>query len=187
MNDRDLQMDFTGDARSCQPTCDEQFPTFWEKHQNTLLIEHYIQYQQEELVQCVNELDLQFPGITDDKKTLLIDMLLDSRDVYFQHKFVVVKTRQKFHDKLQPNVESKKQSSSKSTLHFRENLAKLLTQLEDADSFQEMGDDDEMGSLFANLVIVMPKSDYVKLVTDARFLIFVTYLTKYSRPLEPLQ
>ena len=50
-----------------------------------------------------------------------------------------------------------------------------------------MGDDDEMGSLFVNPIILMPKSDYVKLVIDARFLNSVTDLTNYSCPLEPVQ
>ena len=50
-----------------------------------------------------------------------------------------------------------------------------------------MGDDDEMGSLFVNPIILMPKNDYVKLVTDARYLNSVTDLTNYSWPLEPVQ
>ena len=50
-----------------------------------------------------------------------------------------------------------------------------------------MGDDDEMGSLFVNPIILMPKHDYVKLVIDARFLNSVTDLTNYSWPLEPVQ
>ena len=50
-----------------------------------------------------------------------------------------------------------------------------------------MGDDDEMGSLFVNPIILMPKSDYVKLVVNARFLNSVTNLTNYSWPLEPVQ
>ena len=33
-----------------------------------------------------------------------------------------------------------------------------------------MGDDDEMGSLFVNPIILMPKNDYVKLVINARYL-----------------
>ena len=47
-----------------------------------------------------------------------------------------------------------------------------------------MGDDDKMGSLFVNPIILMPKSDYVKLLKDARFLNSVTDLTNYSWPLE---
>ena len=39
-----------------------------------------------------------------------------------------------------------------------------------------MGDDDEMGSLFVNPIILMPKNDYVKLVIDARYLNSVTDL-----------
>ena len=43
LNDKYLETDFTRDAKSCQPTCDEQFPTFWEKDYNNQLIEHYLQ------------------------------------------------------------------------------------------------------------------------------------------------
>ena len=50
-----------------------------------------------------------------------------------------------------------------------------------------MGDDDEMGSLFVNPIILMPKNDYVKLVIDARYLNSMTDLTNYSWPLEPVQ
>ena len=118
---------------------------------------------------------------------LLIDMLVDARDVYSQHKFDVGKTRQKFHVTLKPNVELKRQRPSKVPLHLKEKLEKLLTQLKDADIIREMGDDDEMGSLFVNPIILMPKNDYVKLVIDARYLNSVTDLTNYSWPLEPVQ
>ena len=57
LSDRDLETDFTGDAKPCQPTCDEQFPTFREKYYNNHLIEHYLQYQPKELVQYVKEFD----------------------------------------------------------------------------------------------------------------------------------
>ena len=187
LNDKDLETDFTRDAKSCQPTCDEQFPTFREKDYNIQLIEHYLQYQPKELVQYVKEFDFQFSDITDEEMTLLIDMLIDSRDVYSQHKFAVGKTRQKFHVTLKPNVELKRQRPSKVPLHLKEKLEKLLTQLKDADIIREMGDDDEMGSPFVNPIILMPKSNYVKLVIDARFLNSVTDLTNYSWPLEPVQ
>ena len=118
---------------------------------------------------------------------LLIDMIVDARDVYSQHKFDVGKTRQNFHVTLKPNIELKRQRPSKVLLHLKEKLEKLLTQLKDADIIREMGDDDEMGSLFVNPIILMPKNDYVKLVIDARYLNSVTDLTNYSRPLEPVQ
>ena len=187
LNDEDLETDFTRDAKSCQPTCDEQFPTFREKDYNNQLIEHYLQYQPKQIVQYVKEFDFQFSDITDEEMTLLIDMLNDSRDVYLQHNFHVGKTRQKFHVTLKPNVELKRQRPSKVPLHLKEKLEKLLTQLKDADINREMGDDDEMGSLFVNPIILMPRSDYVKLVIDARFLNSVTELTHYSWPLEHVQ
>ena len=187
LNDKDLETDFTRDAKSCQPTCDEQFPTFREKDYNNHLIEHYLQYQPKELVQYVKEFDFQFSDITDEEMTPLIDMLIDSKDVYSQHNFDAGKTLQKFHVTLKPNVELKRQRPSKVLLHLKEILAKLLTQLKDADFIREMRDDDEMGSLFLNPIILMPKSDYVKLVKDARFLNSVTDLTIYSWPLEPVQ
>ena len=118
---------------------------------------------------------------------LLIDMLVDARDVNSQHKFDVRKTRQKFSVTLKPNVELKRQRPSKVPLHLKEKLEKLLTQLKDADIFREMGDDDEMGSLFDNPITLRPKNDYMKLVVDARYLNSVTDLRKYSWPLKPVQ
>ena len=135
----------------------------------------------------MKEIEFQFSDITDEEMTLLIDMLIDSKDVYSHHKLDVGKTRQKFHVTLKPNVELKKQRPSKKPLHLKEKLEKLLTQLKDADNIREMGIDDEMGSLFVNPIILMPKNDYVKLVIHARFLNSVTDLTKYSWPLEPVQ
>ena len=184
LNDKDLETDFTRDANCCQTTCDEHFHTFREKDYNNQLIEHYLQYQPKELVK---EFDFQFPDITDEEMTLLIDMLIDSKDVYSQQKFDVGDTRQKFHVTLKPNVELKSQRLSKVPLHLKEKLEKLLYQLKNANIIREMGNNDEMGSLFVNPIILMPKSDYVELVIDARFLSSVTDLTNYSWPLETVQ
>ena len=80
------------------------------------------------------------------------------------------KTRQSFHVTLKPNIELKRQRPSKVPLHLREKLEKLLTQIKDADIIRELGDDDDMGSLFVNPIFLMPKNDYVKLVINARYL-----------------
>ena len=114
-------------------------------------------------------------------------MLVDARDVYSQHKFDVGKTRQRFHVTLKPNVELKRQRPIKVPLHLKEKLEKLLTQLRDADIIREMGDDDEMGSLFVNPIILLPKNDFVKIVIDASYLNSVTDPTNYSWPFEPVQ
>ena len=187
LENRESEIDFTKDSKSCQPTCDEQFPVLREKDHNNRLIDHYLQYQPKELRNYVKELVFQYSDITNEEVILLIDMLVDARDVYSQHNFDVGKTRQKFHVTLKPKVELERQRPSKVPLHLKQKLEKLLTQLKDADIIREMGDDDEMGSLFVNPIILMPKNDYVKLVIDARYLNSVTNLTNYSWPLEPVQ
>ena len=90
------------------------------------------------------------------------------------------KTRRKFHVTLKPKVDLKQQRPSKIPLHLKEKLEKLLTELEDADIIREMRDDDQMGSLVVNPIILMPKNDYVKLVIDTRCFDSMTDLTKSS-------
>ena len=187
LNKRESETDFTSDAKSSQPDCDEQFPVLRSKEQNEALIENYLQYQPKVLIQYVKQFDFQYSDITYNEMTLLIDMLIDSKDVYSLHKFDVGKTRQKFNVTLKPNVELKRQRARRVPLHLKDKLEKLLTQLKDADINGGMGDDDEMGSLFVDPIILMPKNDYVKLVIDARYLNTVTDLTNYSWPLEPVQ
>ena len=165
----------------------QTFSHLSEEDYNIQLVEHYLQYQPKQLVQYVKEFDFQFSDITDEEMTLLIDMLNDSKNVYLQHKFDVGKSRQKFHVTLKPNVDLKRQRPSKVPLRLKEKLEKLLTHLKDADIIRKMGNDDEVGSLFVNPIVLMPKRDYVELVIDARFLNSVTDLTNYSWPLEPVQ
>ena len=184
LNNTVLETYFTSDAKSCQPVCDNQFPILRPKQQNEALIEHY---RPKELIDYVKQFDFQHSNITDNEMTLLIDMLIDSKDVYALQKFDVGKTRQKFHVSLNPNGELKRQRSIKVPLHLKPKLEKLLTQPKDADIIREMGDDDEMGSLFVNSIILMPKNDYVKQFIDARYLNSVTDFTNYSWPLEPVQ
>ena len=92
LGNRELETDFTKDSKSFQPTCDEQFPVLREKDHNNRLIDHYLQYQLEELINYVKEFNFQYSDITDEEMILLFDMLVDARDVYSQHKFDVGKT-----------------------------------------------------------------------------------------------
>ena len=129
LNERELETDITSDAKSCQPVCDERFPVLRSKEQKEALIEHHIQYQPKELIDYVKQFDIQYSDITDNEMTLLIDMLIDSKDVHSLHKSDVGKTRQKLNVRLQPNVELKRQRASKVPLHLKDKLEKLLTQL----------------------------------------------------------
>ena len=182
-----METDFTSDARPCQQDCDERFLILRPKEQNEDLIEHYLQYQPKELIDYVEQFDFQYSDITDNEMTFLIDMLIDSKDVYSLHQSDVGKTRQKFHVTLKPNMELKLQRANKVPLHLKGKVEKLLTQLKEAGIVREMGDDYEMGSLFVNPIILMPKNDYFKLVIDARYLDSVTDVTNYFWPLEPVQ
>ena len=183
----DLETDLTKSSKSCQPTSDEQFPVFRERDHNKRLIHHYLQNQPKELINYVKKFDFQYSDIRDGEMVLLIDMSVDLRDVYSQHKLDVCKTRQSFYVKLNPNVELKRQRASEVPLHLKDKLEKLLTQLKDADILRKTGDGDEMGSIFVNPMILMPKNDYAKLVNDARYLNSVTDLTNFSWPIEPVQ
>ena len=116
-----MESDFTKDSKSCQPTCDEQFPARREKDHNNRLIDHYLQYQPKELMNYVKEFDLQYSDIADEEMILLTDMLVDARDVYSQHKFDVGKTRQNLHVTLKPNVELKRQRPNKVPLYLKKN------------------------------------------------------------------
>ena len=63
----------------------------------------------------------------------------------------------------------------------------LLSELQRAGFIREMGSDGEMGSLFTNPIIIIPKGDMVNLVIDARYLNSITDFSNYSWPLEPIQ
>ena len=95
-------------------------------------------------------------------------MLIDSKDVYSLHNFDVAKSRQKIHVTIKQNVDLKRQRASKVPLHLKDKLEKLLSQLNDAHIIREMGDDDDMGSVFVNPTTLKPTNNYVKLVIDAR-------------------
>ena len=118
---------------------------------------------------------------------VLVDMLVEAREVYSQHNFQLGQICQKIHVTPKPNVEQKQQQPSRVPIHLKEKLEKLLTQLKDADIIRKMGDNEEMGSLFVNAILLMPMNDYVNLVIGARHFSSATDLTNYSWPLEPVQ
>ena len=182
-----METDFTKDSKSCQPPCTEQFPVPRSKQLKDDLIDYFLQYQSEDIKNLIKQFDFRYTDLEDEELVSLIDMIIDARDVNSQHKFDIGQTKQKFHVTLKPNSELRKQRPSKRPLHLKDKLEKLLGQLQDSDIIREMGDDDELGSLFVNPIILLPKADYVKLVIDARYLNSITDLTNYSWPLEPVQ
>ena len=122
MKNRELENDFTKHSKSCQPFCEEQFPVLAEYDHNNRLSDHYRQYQPKERTKYAKDLNFRYSDISDDKKILPIDTLVDARDIYSQHNFLVGKTRQKFHVTLEPSVELKRQRSCKVPLQLKGKL-----------------------------------------------------------------
>ena len=175
----ELETDFTRNSKSCQPPCTEQFPILRLKQLIDDLIDSYLQYQSEDIKNLIKQFDFRYyTDLKDEEQATLIDMIMKSRDVYSQHKFDSGQTKQKFHVSLKPNSELRKQRPSKCPLHLKDKLEKLLGQLQESGMIREMGDDDELGSLFVNPTIILPKADYVKLIIDARYRNSITDLTQ---------
>ena len=61
-----------------------------------------------------------------------------------------------------------------------------MDELIQAGIIRELNENEDMKSWFVNLVIILSKKDYVKLVTDARYLISITDTSNSSWSLEPL-
>ena len=72
-------------------------------------------------------------------------------------------------------------------MHYRDRLEIPLNELKRARIIREMGSDVEMGSLFTNSIIILPKGNTVKLVIDAQYLNSNTDLSSHLWPLEPVQ
>ena len=183
----ELETDFTRDSKSCQPPCAEQFPILRSKQLNDDLIDHYLQYQSEDIKSLIKQFGFRYTDLEDEELVTLNDMIIDSRDVYSQRKFDIGQTKQKFHVTSKPISELRKQQPNKCPLHLKDKLEKLPGPLQDSGIIRQMGDDDKLGSLSVNPIILLPEADYVKLVIDARYLNSITDLTNYSWPLEPVQ
>ena len=67
---RELETDFTSDAKSCQPPGDEQFKVSRPKEDNERLIEYYLQYQNKEAVRYMKEFDFRYTDLTDEELVL---------------------------------------------------------------------------------------------------------------------
>ena len=61
-----------------------------------------------------------------------------------------------------------------------------MDELIQAGKIRELNENDDVNSWFVNPVIILPKKDYVKLVTDTRYLNSITDTSNSSWPLEPL-
>ena len=88
---------------------------------------------------------------------------------------------------MKEDAKLRKQRPSKVSLHYRDGLDFLPNDWQRAGISREMWCVVEMGSLFTNPIIILPKGDTVKLVIDARNLNSITDLSNNSLPLELVQ
>ena len=124
----------------------------------------------------LRKIDFTHSDIDQNQLQDLMNMLLQNKDVYSQHKYDVRLIKQKLHVKLLPNSVLTKQRPSRVSLHYQEKLNDLLDQLCKSGIIREMGSNTEMGSVFINPIIILPKGNIVKLVIDARYLNSITKL-----------
>ena len=95
-------------------------------------------------------------------------VLIENKEVFSNLTYNVGKIAQEFHVKLKKDAKLRKQRPSKVTLHYRDLLENLLNELQRPGIIREMRSHVEMGSLFTNPIIILPKGDTVKLLIDAR-------------------
>ena len=191
-DDKDLEMldceqtelatDFSAESKSLRPQAEINNTV----HRPRQLPSKFFKNFHPEDQEFLKKFDFSETELTDDELHLLFRILVNDQDVYSHHKYDVGKIQQKFHVKLKENSELKKQRASRVPLHYQSKLEALLEELQRADIIREMGDDIEMGSMFINPIIILPKGDTIKLVIDARYLNSITDLSSYSWPLEPL-
>ena len=79
-----LETDFIKSCKSSQPTCDERVPIFLhlQTDYSNQLIDHFIQNQPKDFTNYVKDSDFQYSDLTNEEVVLLIDKLVDARDVF---------------------------------------------------------------------------------------------------------
>ena len=113
--------------------------------------------------------------------------IIEKNDVFSKYTYDVGKVTQNFHVQLKKDAELGKQQSSRVPLFYWNWLEVVLNELERVGIIREIGKDVEMSSVFTNPIIILPKSDTVKLAIDARYLNSFTVFSNYSWSLEPVQ
>ena len=179
----ELPTEFSNDVRSLQPqmrnlACDTKRKQLNEKF--------FTEFSPNEQTFLVN-FDFFESDITDSELQHLLRVLIENNHVFSKFTYDVGKIMQEFHVKLKKDGEIRKHRPSKVPLHCRDALEILVNELQRAGIIRKMGSYVEVGLLFTNPIIILPKGGTVKLVIDARYLNSITDFSNYSWPLEPLQ
>ena len=86
----------------------KQFPILRSKQLNDDLIDYYLQYQSEDIKNLIKKFDFRYTDLEDEELATLIDMIIDSRDVYSRNKFDMAKQDRNFLSPWNPiqNIEN---------------------------------------------------------------------------------
>ena len=183
VSQNELATDFSNEVKSLQSQMPKLACDIKRKQPNEKFFSEFSPTEQ----MFLKNFDFSESDITDSELQHLLRVLIENNDVFSKFTYDVGKITQEFHVKLKKDAELRKQRPSKVPLHYRDRLEILLNELQRAGIIREMGSDIEMGSLFTNPIIILPKGDTVKLVIDARYLNSITDLSNYSWPLETVQ
>ena len=181
-NKYELETDFSKELKDLKPKSELNSQTHFTNIKIHEIQKKFDKTKEEFLKKC----DFTHSDIDQNQLQDLMNVLLQNKNVYSQHKYDVGLIKRKFHVKLLPNSVLTKQRPSRVSLHYEEKLNDLLDQLCKSGIIREMGSNTEMGSEFINPIIILPKGNIVKLFIDARYLNSITDLSRYSWPLEPI-
>ena len=92
----ELETDFTQDSKSSQLVYAEQFQILRPKQRNDELTDFYLQYQPDTIKNFMKQLRFRYTDSEDDVLVVLINMVIDFRDVSSQHKLDIVQTKRIF-------------------------------------------------------------------------------------------
>ena len=178
----ELAADFSNEVKSLQPripklACDTKHkPVDEELFSEFSLTERML----------VRNFDFSEFDTTDSEVQHLLRVLVENNDVFSKLAMILEKLL-KISMSNWKSAELRTQQPSKVPLHHMKWLENLLKKLQRAGIIRQMGSDVEIGSLFTNPIIILPKGDTVKLVMDAWYFNNLTDLPNYSWPLEAIQ
>ena len=116
--------------------------------------------------------------------------MLKYNTCYATHKNDVGIIATPFRNRLKPNAQFITQRPSKVPTNYRDELIALLKELEKHNIRKQIGSSPQgkpvYGTTYLNPLIIIPKSDSIKCVLDARHLISNTEQSDESWPIEPL-
>ena len=153
MSQNELAKDFSDEVKSLQPQMPKLACDIKRKQLNEKFLSEFSPTEQTFL----KNFHFSESDITDSELQHLLRVLIENNDVFSKFTSDVGKITQEFLVKLKKDAELRKQRPSKVPLHYRDRLEVLLNELQRAGTIREMGSVVEMGSLFTNPIIILPK------------------------------